>query len=423
MHIAIALQSYGTGGAETISLRLAEGLASAGHNIDLLALVTKGALLATIPNHPNIRIASLNTAGRKKQHRRERQIPAGMEILHFGPMWSTHWLSRFRIASHLPEHVRDLRTSKQARQAHAALCITHYINYARPDIILAGQTHSQSAPLFVASRIARQRPLIIYREPISFSTRQHTDQRALLYAYRQADHIIAVSHSLAENLINHAGVSAEKITTIQNPTITAKILNLAMENPDHPWLNNPKYSVVLAAGRLDPDKNFHILLQAFAYLHRKAPATRLIILGEGPERGSLEAATRSLGIAEKVFMPGWLPNPYAIMANADLFTISSKAEGFPNVLAEALACGCPVVSTDCLTGPREILENGRYGRLVPVGDAEALASAMQAALQEQPDKDVLRQRGQFFSIERGVEQYIRLFSRILRKSQTATTTS
>lgn len=423
MRIAIALQAYNPGGAETISLRLAEGLARAGHHIDLLALVTKGSLLATVPNHSNIRIASLNTAWRKKQHRRERQIPADMEILHFGPSWSTHWLSRFRIASHLPEHIRGLRTSEQARRAHAALCIAHYINHARPDILLAAQTHSQSAPLFVANRLARQRPLIIYREPISFSTCQPTVKRALLYAYQHADHIIAVSHSLAENLINHAGVPEGKITAIQNPTITTKVLNMAMENPAHPWLNNPQISVVLAAGRLVPDKNFHILLQAFAYLHRKEPATRLIILGEGPERRSLEAATRRLGIAEKIFMPGWLPNPYAMMANANLFTISSKAEGFPNVLAEALACGCPVVSTDCLTGPREILDNGRYGRLVPVGDPEALANAMQAALQEQPDRDALRQRGQFFSLERGVEQYIHLFSGILQRAQSAETTS
>src|SRR5690606_37626457 len=136
----------------------------------------------------------------------------------------------------------------------------------------------------------------------------------------------------------------------------------------------PAPPVLVAAGRLVPQKNFPLLLAAFAQLRAQRPA-RLLILGEGRERPRLEAAAHELGIAADVALPGHVDNPYAAYARASLFVLSSDWEGLPTVLIEALACGCPIVATDCPSGPAEILQGGRYGSLVPMGDAAALAQA------------------------------------------------
>jgi glycosyltransferase involved in cell wall biosynthesis len=170
--------------------------------------------------------------------------------------------------------------------------------------------------------------------------------------------------------------------------------------------------VVLAAGRLTPTKDVPTLLRAFARA-RTVLNARLMILGEGKNaeesaerRLELIALATELGVAEDVSMPGFVDNPFAYMARASVFVLSSLWEGFGNVLVEALACGCPVVSTDSPDGPGEILDRGRYGRLVPVGDHGAMAEAILATLRAPPDPDVLRSRAAMFSVDRAVESYI-----------------
>jgi len=163
----------------------------------------------------------------------------------------------------------------------------------------------------------------------------------------------------------------------------------------------------MSAGRLVPQKDFATLLKAFAEVRAKLDS-RLVLLGEGEERSSLERMARQLGIGGDVWMPGYVPNPYAMMSRAAVFVLSSVWEGLPTVLIEALACGTPVVSTDCPNGPAEILENGRYGPLVPVGDHSALGRAIISSLETSTDRDKLTRRAQDFSVGRALEQYLGL---------------
>jgi glycosyltransferase involved in cell wall biosynthesis len=197
--------------------------------------------------------------------------------------------------------------------------------------------------------------------------------------YPDADAVVCVSDGVANDLAASVGVPSALLTTIYNPVITPRILELAGAPAPHRWFAPGDVPVILGVGKFRRQKDFATLIRAFARLRKKYPA-HLILLGDGPERAELERLTRELGIASEVDMPGFNPNPYAFMARASVFVLSSRWEGFGNVLVEAMACGCPVVSTDCPSGPAEILANGRYGKLVPVGDERALANTIVAQI-------------------------------------------
>jgi glycosyltransferase involved in cell wall biosynthesis len=167
----------------------------------------------------------------------------------------------------------------------------------------------------------------------------------------------------------------EKIKVIYNPVITPELFARAEEPLDHPWFRPGEPPVVLGVGRLTQAKDFPTLIRAFALVRKERPA-RLMILGEGEERPKLEALVRELRLEEDVALPGFVDNPYKYMKRAAVFVLSSRWEGFGIVLVEAMALGTPVVATDCPSGPAEILENGKWGRLVPPGDPEALAKAI-----------------------------------------------
>ena len=169
------------------------------------------------------------------------------------------------------------------------------------------------------------------------------------------------------------------IEVVHNPIVTTELRELVAEPLGHPWFGPGQVPVVLGVGRLAPQKDFGTLIRAFARVIVRRPC-RLMILGDGPERASLEAIVAERGLTGSVDLPGWISNPYPYMAHAGVFVLSSRWEGLPSVLIEALFCEVPVVATDCLSGPREILEGGRYGALVPVGDEEALAAAIETAL-------------------------------------------
>jgi glycosyltransferase involved in cell wall biosynthesis len=197
--------------------------------------------------------------------------------------------------------------------------------------------------------------------------------------YPLADCVVGVSAGVAEDLVRDVGVDPSKVRVIYNPIVTPDLEESASAPVPHPWFEDGS-PVFVAAGRLRPQKDFPTLLRAFARLQGSHGA-RLVILGEGPERQSLEALTSELGIDGDVELPGATPNPYAYMARATAFVLSSRWEGLPTVLVEALRCGATVIATDCPSGSREILADGRYGTLVPVGDVAALAEAMEAALE------------------------------------------
>ena len=165
--------------------------------------------------------------------------------------------------------------------------------------------------------------------------------------------------------------------------------------------------VILGAGRLARVKDFPTLLRAFRQVSRKH-RVRLIILGEGSWRRRLENMVRKMGLGSIVSLPGWVSNPYAFMSRASMFVLSSKCEGLGNVLIEAMACGCPCISTNCPSGPAEILGDGEFGRLVPVGDESKLAAAMEHVLLHPPSKDILLSRASEYSFDDSIDLYERI---------------
>jgi glycosyltransferase involved in cell wall biosynthesis len=197
--------------------------------------------------------------------------------------------------------------------------------------------------------------------------------------YRWADGIVAVSGGVADDLTAVTGLPRNRIEVIPNPVITPRLREMAIERLDHPWFQPGEPPVVVAVGRLAPQKDFDTLIRAFAEVRRKRLA-RLFILGEGPDRSALESIVASSDLGADVALPGWVTNPYPYLVRAAAFVLSSRWEGLPGALIEALYCGPPVIATDCPSGPREILDGGRHGRLVPVGDRDALARAIDQAL-------------------------------------------
>jgi glycosyltransferase involved in cell wall biosynthesis len=197
--------------------------------------------------------------------------------------------------------------------------------------------------------------------------------------YPWADGIVAVSEGVADDLAAVTGLCRDRINVIYNPVVTPEVARMVQEPLDHPWLQPGQPPVVVAVGGLRPQKDFGTLVEAFACVRRRRPA-RLLILGEGWQRVNLETLVAQHRLEADVQMPGFVPNPYPYLARAAAFALSSRWEGLPGALIEALFCGVPIVATDCPSGPREILAQGQYGRLVPVGDPTALAEALESAL-------------------------------------------
>jgi glycosyltransferase involved in cell wall biosynthesis len=230
--------------------------------------------------------------------------------------------------------------------------------------------------------------------------------------YRRADCVVGISTGVAEVTADLLGRSRDTVPVIHNPVVGPGFATKLQADAEHPWFHDGGVPVVLAAGRLTRPKDYPTLLRAFAALVERREA-RLIVIGEGEERAALEQLAEDLGIADRVAMPGFVANPYAWMRSARLFVLSSRWEGFGNVLAEALACGTPVVATDCPSGPVEILDGGTYGRLVPVGDVGALAQAIEDALDAGVDRDELASRGMQFSVERAAPRYLELIESVV----------
>jgi glycosyltransferase involved in cell wall biosynthesis len=191
---------------------------------------------------------------------------------------------------------------------------------------------------------------------------------------------------------------------IYNPVVTPELFEKVTEPLDHPWFDPGSPPVILGVGRLEKQKDFSTLIRAFAQVQQQRPA-RLMILGEGTERPYLEALVQELGLAEDVALLSFVSNPYAYMVRAAVFVLSSLFEGLPTVLIEAMAVGTPVVSTDCKSGPAEILENGRYGKLVSVGDIKGIAEAILSTLESPSNSEALRRKAAQFSLEKAVAEY------------------
>lgn len=225
--------------------------------------------------------------------------------------------------------------------------------------------------------------------------------------YPHIDRIIAVSEGVRQDTLAIAGIDPARVVVVRNPVITARLLQLARAPAPHPWFEDAHTPVILGAGRLTVQKDFATLIRAFAQLAAERPC-RLIILGRGRQEAQLRELATALAVADRVDFPGFSDNPYAYMARAGLFVLSSRWEGSPNVLTEAMALGTPVVSTDCPSGPREILAEGRHGPLVPVGDWQGLAAAMRRVLDAPADSDSLREAVREYTAEKSAARYLEI---------------
>lgn len=361
--VAFLLASCESGGTEWFALRLAEGLAAEGFRPLFLVVKNKGAL-------------------------KDRMEKGAETIFLKGGDYTPLGIIR------------------------ALPALVHFLRARRPTAVIGGLPLLNML-LAVASFLTKGSTRFIMVEPMRLNAvglKQKIKTLLLRAAYARADEIVAVSQTVAQDLIRNAHLPENRIRVLPNPVIPANFEALAAEPPTHPWLQNKTIPTLLAVGRLLPVKDYPTLLRALAKL-RETQETRLLIYGEGEERPALETLVSTLGLSESVALPGATDNVFSAMKHAALLVLSSSSESFGYVIVEALACGLPVVSSAC-GGPCEILANGAYGSLVSSGDPAALAQKIKEALATTPDRSALRARGLSFSVSASARAYQALLARL-----------
>jgi glycosyltransferase involved in cell wall biosynthesis len=365
--VAIFLQDLAGGGAERSMVNLANGLAGGGFRVDLVLSRKEGPYLSKID--PAVRLVDLGAK----------------------------------------------------RVMTVFLPLAAYLRRERPRVLLSTLVHVNVTAL-LARRVARVPVPVIIREASHMtSNRRNMGHFPVRVAYRLApvvyplaERILAVSEGVADDAADFLRLPRERIEVAYNPVVGPDLYEAASRSPDHPWFDQDAPPVFLNVGRLIEQKDQVTLLRAFAHM-RSTREMRLIILGEGPLRGALEDLATSLGVRAEVAFPGFVNNPFSYMARATCFVLSSRWEGLPGALIQAMACGAPVVATDCPSGPAEILEGGKFGSLVPVGDDEAMAAAMETVLENPRERDGARSRAAEFSVEAAVTRYARIIAELARK--------
>jgi glycosyltransferase involved in cell wall biosynthesis len=315
----------------------------------------------------------------------------------------------------LPEGIPVVNLDS-ARTLQDINLLKRFLRDQRPDVLMANVDHNNIAAALANALAGTTTKLVICQHnPLTagYHATVNWKHRLVPWFYRLLasciDHAVAVSRGIAAELI-HAGLSSPKVSTIFNPVIGDDFADRALLPVDHPWLVDKDRPVFVTAGRLVEMKDHQNLLRAFA-IHLRTHPARLVLLGVGPKLEELQALAASLGIAEHVAFEGFVPNPLPYMRAADGFVLSSRSEGFGNVLVEAMGCGTPVLSTDCPHGPSDILADGEYGVLVPPRDPEALASGLDRLLSARTvwPADTLRERAGEFSYGACADAYARLF--------------
>lgn len=414
-HIGWVVRDLRGGGAERTILRIADGLCERGHRVDLVLFFPTSDYPNEMPDRASVFV--LDRPPRRSSRMRRKAANFLREhkkrYRNFGIPDRTVWTSRrlpfsrlpgllFRLVRGTRWPIRDLKRRVRRADIARALRLGRYLEEQRPDVVFTNLWQADIAGYF-ASFMTRDCPTIVpvARDTVERGRTGHIDQ--IRHVFPAAAHVVAVSRGVAENVSAVAGVPESKITVIYNPAIAPEIVRQrAAAEPNHLWFRDVGPPVVLGVGRLAPQKDFLTLIEAFARVLAERPC-RLLILGEGPLRQELESRVSALGLEDSVSLPGWAQNPYAFMARAGLFVLSSRHEGFPGALIEALACGCPAVATDCPAGPSEILEDRDL--LAPVGDPEALAKVMLQALARPAEKTALRAIAARFSLQRAVDEY------------------
>ena len=398
--ISILTPSLAGQGAERKALYIAAGLIERGHEVDLLLQRLVCHYPDEVPEGARIFFQSKRTDERTRKNLERMPVvphPLVSDLLPWRVRCSRIWL-----ASRL--HRQQLPLLASTRLPRWAAEVAAYLDRERPDAVLA---------MNVLAAAAAGMALHLARRPARVVATLHQGLKTGRLRYRarhgypHADAVVGVSHGVTKEFDKIPGLERDRVHTIYNPVVSERLVQGARQPANHPWLGGPRVPLILAVGKLNKRKDFSTLLDAFARLLTRRSA-RLIVLGEGRLRPDLLSLARKLRITEHVDFPGFEENPYAFLARADLFVLSSRTEALPTVLIEAMACGSPVVSTDCDFGPREILEGGRYGALVPVGDPAALSAAMAGTLDDPVPRNVLRERASFFDTGSAVEQYEKL---------------
>jgi len=307
----------------------------------------------------------------------------------------------------------------------AALPLANFLMKNKIDLLFSAQSHANIVAL-VARIFARiSLPVAISERTtmsMHFSLEPGIKNRIIpmlaRLLYHRADAVVCISQGVADDIVSVTNISQNQVYRIYNPALPAKseLERKICEPLAHPWFLPEAPPVLLAVGRLTAAKDYPTLLKAFAKLRQKMDVN-LLILGDGEKRSELEKLIDRLCLRNNVQMPGFSDNPYAYMTRCSCFVLSSAWEGFSNVLVEALACGAPIVATNCKFGPAEILENGRYGSLVPVGDVSAMAEAIGASLGSEKMHLALRQRANAFSQENIIHQYLNLFDTLFESKK------
>ena len=305
--------------------------------------------------------------------------------------------------------------------SRAVFSLIKYFREASPDIFISNLTHLNNVSL-IAKCLSRSGAKLIVTEHSTISInnlkkggKEGMSVRLSRILYPLADKVVVVSKGSARDLIETLRINPAKVAVIYNPINIDKIHKLMNEENHDDWFIQKTTPVLLAVGRLVKEKNYSFMFEVFKQVREKR-SVRLIILGEGEERPFLENRIRELGLQDFIRMPGNKENPYSYMANADIMLCTSLYEGFNIALAESLACGTPIISVDCPYGPAEILEDGKYGTLIPMGDSDSMAKAIIEGIDKSdklPSKERLYQRARDFSVEKIFLDYQELISKTL----------
>jgi glycosyltransferase involved in cell wall biosynthesis len=292
------------------------------------------------------------------------------------------------------------------------LPLIRYLRSEKPDVLLSDKDRINQVALTarqlagVDTKVFVRYGQTVTRALASRSVWQKAVHRlSMRFLYRYADAIVTPSEGSAQDLSEFARISRDRITVLRNPIDTEAIHCLAAEPVDHPWFHRVDAEIIVGLGELTSRKGFDVLIRALAILKKKRPV-KLLLIGKGRGRAKLEKLSEDLGLGEDVEFAGFKSNPFPYLARAGLFVQSSRYEGFGMALLEALALGVPVVSTDCPSGPAEILQDGRYGRLVPVDDSFALACAMEETLFSPPDPEHLKTASVPYHLEPVTDRYL-----------------
>ncbi|MGI9295361.1 MAG: glycosyltransferase [Pseudomonadales bacterium] len=387
--IAFLLPNLGGGGVQKNTLTIAKGLHALGYQIDLVLCSDEGPLRSQIPKQFRIKLLPQ----KRPWLGRINTLLAGNDY------WATL-----------------LRPTLLARRPSKTLgflpALADYLRENQPAALLSAKLHLNIEAV-LAKSIAKANTRVVVTQSNQFS-QWYQDSREwrrrfiiplAKKAYQNADQIICVSQGVADDLADQLKLNRDGINAIYNPVVTPELLAGMQQAVDHSWFHAGEPPVILSVGRPGQQKDFTTLLKAFARV-RQQHDVRLVILGEARDpnkkqrrQTEMDLLMRQLDITDFVDFHGFVHNPYSYMAKAAVFVLASHYEGFGNVIAEALACGCPVISSDCPSGPAEILQNGACGKLVPISDAPAMAAAISATLIEKNDSDAPQRRAEDFLLE------------------------